>query len=419
MLLGPGLTIQKGPFKYDKNKRHYKGQNLSGNANRDQWMHPQMFPFHPVQPSLPTPTQMSSIVEPFNPEQIRQSHVAGRRRANVRDVGKQTVDHGVQAPGATNSGTQTEPGNNLPHQGQPVATVSEAYPTPAAQDNDVPDRPAGNMVVHNHTTVNHQYQMNSEEALASLQSQQVQFIHSITQEFLKHEARQTQQRNLDMLDYFKSRETDKLQVVKYNNAEHEIRRLQAELESTRATGRMVEQQRDEGIRQGSELLRKGMNELNATRSALHHATQEGEALSDVVLMEREEALQNNQAQLAVMEHLLSQLQAGSQAYNDLAQQNAQYREGIRKYWEYLRDQRQQSYQGNSRQIESGNLIEQAMDTAHMERKSIQQTPTDLMSEGETVGLGIRAAEEDDSSRKLVRGVNDERRIAKHKGKKFN
>lgn len=137
MLLGPGLTVQKGPFKYDKNKNHYKGQNLSGNANRDQWMHPQMFPFHPVQPSLPTPTQMSSIVEPFNPEQIRQSHVAGRRRANVRDVGKQTVDPGVQAPGATNSGSQTEPGDNLPHQGQPQPAGTPMTPPPT--DNEAPE----------------------------------------------------------------------------------------------------------------------------------------------------------------------------------------------------------------------------------------------------------------------------------------
>ncbi len=83
-MLGPGLCFQKGPFKTRKNENRYKGQTLSGNANRDQWMHPQMFPFKAVQPPLPTPTRMASIVEPFNPEQMKQK-MTPNRPAKVGD----------------------------------------------------------------------------------------------------------------------------------------------------------------------------------------------------------------------------------------------------------------------------------------------------------------------------------------------
>lgn len=86
--LGAGLTIQNGPFKYNQNTdKHPRGQKLSGNANRVQEIRPQMFPFLPVQPPLPTPTPMSSIVQSFNLNELKLKAISGRRNGNGNVVG--------------------------------------------------------------------------------------------------------------------------------------------------------------------------------------------------------------------------------------------------------------------------------------------------------------------------------------------
>ena len=98
MLLGPGLCIQRGPSKLQNNVARYKGQVLNGNANRDQWMHPQMFPFKPVQPCLPTPTKMESVVEKYNPGNVKQKRIPGRR-SRGRKFGDFYSPNPIQAPG--------------------------------------------------------------------------------------------------------------------------------------------------------------------------------------------------------------------------------------------------------------------------------------------------------------------------------
>ena len=207
-MLGPGLCFQKGPFKTKKNEGRYKGQTLSGNANRDQWMHPQMFPFHPIQPSLPTPTRMSSIVEPFNPEQMKQKFTPNRP-IGATSIG---APRAVQSMGDySGAGYNTSP--DMPAEGGSSAAIKEESQEPVKQEVD--------SVVHSAAT----HIQASEEQTANMQSQ-LGVGQQMDPANAQHYIRQQSSTTLDMLDALAAASTDSVEHEIINRAKEDFMEIQ-------------------------------------------------------------------------------------------------------------------------------------------------------------------------------------------------
>lgn len=217
-MLGPGLCFQKGPFKTKKNEGRYKGQTLSGNANRDQWMHPQMFPFHPVQPPLPTPTRMSSIVEPFNPEQMKQKMTPNRPIAYTGGAPAPIQSVGDYSGNSYNTSPDTEPEQEIKQEKKEI----KQEPAREGMKDSVVHTASSNIASTQSAEGNQTYQGTGQQIDPSNAA--------------SHTAQQTRN-TLDMLDALRSASTDSLEQSIIKQAVEDFTEIQYQLTSSPSVAR--------------------------------------------------------------------------------------------------------------------------------------------------------------------------------------
>lgn len=168
--LGPGLTFQKGPFKYKKNEQApvqrvpWKGggvaaggQGHAGHGNYSQWMNPATFPMAMVQPSLPTPSHFASVVSTqdiFRPSSHRGPPGTFQQATNT--TGQPNTPSGVQKAGLTVGGrAHQDPGDQFNEEDvkDEYYEAKEEFNQPGGQTvktehPKIKQEPAGPSVVH-------------------------------------------------------------------------------------------------------------------------------------------------------------------------------------------------------------------------------------------------------------------------------
>jgi hypothetical protein len=162
---GPGLTFQKGPFKYKKNQaapvQQFKwkgggvpagGQQHAGNGNWEQWMNPQGVPTVHTQPGLLTPTPFNNIVMPpdvqadENDKQYKP--VRGRRTRNRRPQYLAAEPLGIQInvinpPGAQTVNTGSGPDQPTGPEPPQAPYKPDPNPPPSPLSISIPERAVG------------------------------------------------------------------------------------------------------------------------------------------------------------------------------------------------------------------------------------------------------------------------------------